>query len=233
MNAFRAGCVRCYVEILHVFKKIFKALGLLSILDRYSQKNRLAHFTRALFAIHDLDDMLLLDVPWWTYPAIKEVAAFLARRRNPTVFEYGSGASTLWLAKRAARVLSVEHDPKWYTKVLNASSNFSNIELMQKHPDDVFKDGYLSERLPGKSFEQYVNAIHLTQQRFDLIIIDGRARVACLKHCTQHLKPGGLIVLDNSNRKRYQHALRTYHVRRLKGWIPSSPWPGETAIITL
>jgi hypothetical protein len=34
--------------------------------------------------------------------------------------EWGSGRSTIWLASRVAHVLSVEHNPVWYTRVQDA-----------------------------------------------------------------------------------------------------------------
>jgi len=51
-----------------------------------------------------------LGVPWWTYRAIDVVDAWMLGRARPIrVFEYGSGASTLWLAGRADEVISIEH----------------------------------------------------------------------------------------------------------------------------
>src|SRR5688572_22901839 len=45
-------------------------------------------------------------IPWYTYSAID----FLAERLPPdaTVFEFGAGHSTLWYARRVARVVSVD-----------------------------------------------------------------------------------------------------------------------------
>ena len=40
-------------------------------------------------------------------------------------------------------------------------------------------------------------------QVFDFICIDGRARNLCLKLAVQNLRPGGILVLDNSDRPQY------------------------------
>ena len=54
-------------------------------------------------------------IPLLTYPAIE----FLARRvdSSSSVFEYGSGSSTLSWANRVKHVESVEHDERWYGRI--------------------------------------------------------------------------------------------------------------------
>lgn len=43
-----------------------------------------------------------LGMPWWSFGATREVGRFL--RPNMSVFEFGSGGSSIFLASRAARV---------------------------------------------------------------------------------------------------------------------------------
>ncbi|HLI94422.1 MAG TPA: hypothetical protein VKU83_12450, partial [Puia sp.] len=38
---------------------------------------------------------------------------------------------------------------------------------------------------------------------FDVIIVDGRARPSCIKHALPKLKPGGWLLVDNSDRSYY------------------------------
>src|SRR3546814_12921991 len=61
--------------------------------------------------------MVRLDLPWWTLRAKRLVEHHLAARPEARVFEYGAGASTVFLARRARQVVSVEHDPLWYDVV--------------------------------------------------------------------------------------------------------------------
>src|SRR5206468_7996350 len=73
-------------------------------------ERRLRHWAASLTRVHDVDAMIELDVPWWTYRAGDAVDRWLAVRPRPVrVFEFGSGASTVWLAARADEVCSVEH----------------------------------------------------------------------------------------------------------------------------
>ena len=69
-----------------------------------SRDDRLKHWVVSLTKVHDFKAIAELGVPWWTYRAIDVVDAWLSARPHPIrVFEYGSGASTLWLADERTR----------------------------------------------------------------------------------------------------------------------------------
>ncbi|MBI5865098.1 MAG: hypothetical protein HZB38_11445 [Planctomycetes bacterium] len=71
--------------------------------------------------------------------------------------------------------------------------------------------GYASSdpRYPGRTFEAYVRAIDQhPDATFDVILVDGRARPACIQHAIPKLKPSGWLVLDNADREHYQAAIR-------------------------
>lgn len=214
-----------------------KSSGILRLLERRLHSHNI-HWLRSLFAIHDIEDMIMLDVPWWTYPAIAQVESFMAGRGDVRVFEYGSGASTVWAARRAMHVDSVEHDPYWYALVKNCLGAHPNVSLSlveeDKAPstDPLYVSG--KSTATGKSFVNYVRAIERSEQDYDVIVIDGRARAACLKHCCAWLKADGMIVFDNSARNRYQRAIQEAggRVCRLRGRAPALPYPEETSIIT-
>ncbi|WP_156914918.1 class I SAM-dependent methyltransferase [Rubidibacter lacunae] len=123
-------------------------------------------------------------LPWLTYPAI----AFLSKRiqRDMAVFEYGSGNSTFWWSQRVARVVACEHDAKWYTS------------MKERVPSNVDYRHY--EREDGK----YSRAILEYHREFDVVVIDGRDRVACAKNSLGALREDGAIVWDNSDRERYR-----------------------------
>lgn len=194
---------------------------MLTILDKKAKTNATFHYIRSLFAVYQLKDMIQLDIPWWTYPAINALEEYIKGLENPpVVFEYGSGASTLWLAKRSRQVFSIEHDLKWYQQLKNEILNCNNIELLFQPPN-------------GHDFTNYITAITACQQEFDIIVIDGRCRNACLNECLAYLKPQGLIVFDNSDRERYQTALSHPQLilERFSGRVPGSPFRGETALL--
>ncbi len=85
----------------------------------------------------------------------------------------------------------------------------------------------------GQDFSAYVGAIDEVGGEFDLIVIDGRAREACLVAALPHVAAGGLIVFDNTHRKRYQEAIETSGVPEqvLRGLTPTLPYPDRTSLL--
>ncbi|WP_254563464.1 class I SAM-dependent methyltransferase [Oscillatoria sp. HE19RPO] len=122
--------------------------------------------------------------PWMTYPAI----AFLEKRIKPemTVFEYGSGNSTLWWAERVKFVISCEHNRQWYEQVKKDIPE--NVEL---HYVELKKGG------------EYCEKIIKYSGKLDLVVIDGRDRVNCARNSLKALKNEGVIIWDNSDRDQY------------------------------
>lgn len=55
------------------------------------------------------------EIPWISYDAIRELKQFLTKESR--VLEFGSGMSTIWYAKHAGEVFSVEDYQPWYHKV--------------------------------------------------------------------------------------------------------------------
>jgi hypothetical protein len=119
-------------------------------------------------------------IPWFTYPAIDYIRQLDLSEK--TIFEWGSGFSTLFWSARAKYVISVETDPLWYS-ILKPRLT-SNCELV----------------LVGPGVEQYASLIN-NRNKFDVIIVDGigESRAACSKAAIPNLRPGGLIILDNSD----------------------------------
>ncbi len=228
---------RGYVAAVRAARPIANSIGLISALERAAQRHPAARWGRSLFAIHDIDDMVQLDLPWWTMDAIDKVDAFLRVRPRAQVFEYGSGASTIWLAKRSGSVKSVEHDNKWYPIVREKLANFSNAELTLvstdpvPHPDPA----YLSQRpgWRGRTFHDYVHAIDRETGEFDMIVIDGRARPACLAHAARRLAKDGLIVFDNTRRAAYREAIAASGLQayRSMGLAACLPDADETTLL--
>jgi len=196
--------------------------------------NRQIRHMRTLLSIYDTEDLVRLDLPWWTYSAIDYVDQFLSSR-PARVFEYGSGASTLWLAQRAVAVDSVEHDLDFVRLMSGLAHQRPNITLHAEPPETTTTPVVPSGRAGYErcDFTRYVNSIERVDGEFDLIVIDGRARVACLTPALRHLKPGGLILFDDVKRPRYREVLQRpdVTVEVLSGAKPSLPYRDATALI--
>lgn len=227
---------RGYVGLMRAVKGAVAPLGLgTSPVD--ARQHRYRHWAQSLLAIYDIDALIRLDVPWWTYDAIEQVEDFLKARGNARVFEWGSGASTVWLARRAASVVSIDHDAPWveFSAPRLAEQGNAVVELVPADPvsdrDIRFesgKTGYL-----GETFRAYVEAIDRHEGKFDLIVIDGRARAACLAKAVSRLADDGMIVFDNSHRARYRKAIAESGLRAevTRGLVPSLPAPDQTTLL--
>lgn len=226
---------RAYVDAIRFGRVAAARIGFLAALERRSRTSQTARWLRSLFAIYDVEEMAYLDLPWWTFAAVQETDEFLKSRMDARVFEYGSGASTIWLARRAASVVSIEHDRHWHAVVSQSLSAYPNATLKLIEPDTETHADYLSEKRQwaGRSFRNYVSEIDRERGHFDLIIIDGRARSACLAHAPSRLAPDGIILFDNSNRGRYRAAIESSGMscRRLAGMTACLPYPDETSIL--
>jgi precorrin-6B methylase 2 len=118
------------------------------------------------------------EIPWFTYSAIEYLSQFDFSTK--TVFEFGAGNSTIYWCRRAAHVVSVESNRSWYERVrprLAANGELHLVEAAARYPR------ILAERA----------------EQFDVIVIDGIERRACCIEAVKKLRPGGLIILDNSD----------------------------------
>ncbi|UDY22678.1 class I SAM-dependent methyltransferase [Nocardioides sp. Kera G14] len=199
--------------------------------------DRWAHWRHSLTKVYDSVAMAKLDVPWWTYDAIQSVDGWLAARKRPIrVFEYGSGASTIWLSRRADQIHSVEHHRGFGEMMTAEVSSLGNVTLRIVEPvaSDKPVVGSEKEGHAGQDFADYVASIDEVPGEFDLIVIDGRAREACLAHSAVRLADGGLIVFDNSRRTRYRRAIAASGLReeRFRGLTPTLPYPDQTSVLT-
>jgi hypothetical protein len=116
--------------------------------------------------------------PWYTFPALEMLKQW--DFRDCVVFEYGSGNSTIFWSRIAKQVFSVEENSDWYERLKSRMPANAHCQLARKRSD-------------------YINAPRAMNIRPDVIIVDGRLREACSRVSLEILKPGGLIILDNSD----------------------------------
>lgn len=160
----------------------------LNALLSYGHKGYLASigwFTA--FDTHQAVDKTGNPIPWVTYSFID----FIKTRLNntQTIFEYGSGNSTIFYAKKVKKVVSVEHDEAWYNKIVKEKA--ANAEMI-----------FTALEKGG----EYSKKAMLLDEKFEIIIVDGRDRVNCCKNSVDALTANGVLVLDDSEREIYQEA---------------------------
>lgn len=173
------------------------------------------------------------EEPWLPYQATK----FIEQFKPTTVFEWGSGGSTLFFTQLfgVSQLLTVEHEVLWF-EALCAKLEQQSWKRMESEPlwqgfmrdgqevnyvcippvpgdigpdkanPDHYKSG--STELGPCNFREYASAIDRFGM-FDLILVDGMARASCLKHTVSHVKPGGVLVLDNTDDNRSYYLQNT------------------------
>jgi predicted O-methyltransferase YrrM len=229
------GIRGAYVAGMRTARKAAVKTGLMARLER-SDSPRMRHL-RTLFSIFEADDMVKMDLCWWSYPAMRRVEEFLADRPGARIFEYGAGASTLWLAKRAGQIDSVEHDLQWAEQVRVMLAGTGNVKLHAVPATAATADSVVRSGRVGHTdldFADYVSTIDQVGGPFDLIVVDGRARVDAFRRSIDHLADGGVVVFDNIKRKRYwdvMSALPGLRIELLKGGTPTLPYPTTTGLI--
>jgi len=147
-----------------------------------------------------------------------EIACLQKYLDNATnYFEFGMGGSTV-LANNTANIIKitcVESDIRWVNKV----EDFCKSPKITTHvpgfsagvlgkPLNRFKKITESEKL---LWESYSKTINNTNELYDLILVDGRFRVACGLAAHANIKPSGfLLVHDYSTRKHY-HSIEKFY----------------------
>jgi hypothetical protein len=147
--------------------------------------------------------------------------------RAPSILEYGSGISTYYHLKTlgacgGGRLVSVEHDLDWHRKLLRSFRRAFGAEPRREQMQiDAFGARstfeYLHRPAYGltgcgtyQEFEKYVQA---PRGRFDLVVVDGRARKACVSHVLEQglLSEHGLLVLYEAGRGHADWPVPSHH----------------------
>lgn len=132
------------------------------------------------------------------------------------VFEWGSGQSTVFFARRVTLIASVEHDVTWVGLVnsllgdfkLRVDYNYVEPKAFTGTRDPSDPMSYICGPYDTHGvvceWEDYVTVIEkYSDGFFDLVFIDGGARLSCLFHSFKKVVPGGYILLDDSERSWY------------------------------
>ena len=147
------------------------------------------------------------------YKAIKYLESRITANSN--IFEYCSGGSSQYWLKKHNKLVSVEHSKDFYSAISPTLDEILDYKLVEPEIHNGFiKEDYSSylscqsKSYKGYSFEKYVKSIDsYDNEFFDTIFINGRARVSCVFHSISKLKPGGMLVLSNSDGKYYKNVI--------------------------
>lgn len=144
------------------------------------------------------------------------VTALMSRARH--MLEFGAGGSTtLALKLGVSRIVAVESDASWIERLKAdeaAARAITEGRLRLLHADigATVALGAPADRAARERWPDYASLpwAHVDQDALDLVLIDGRFRVACIMQAVLHVRPQTLIAVhDFWNRPAY-HAVLPY-----------------------
>jgi predicted O-methyltransferase YrrM len=122
------------------------------------------------------------EAPWLNRESVALLSTLL--KQSDRGLEWGSGRSTLWISRRVAHLVSVEHDAAWFNRVRGMLQGVTNVDIYLL-PDPASYAGVTEEFSP---------------ESLDFVLVDGGlARDECAHRTIPLLKPGGILILDNAN----------------------------------
>jgi predicted O-methyltransferase YrrM len=131
------------------------------------------------------------EYPWLTQTANQILSSYI--HESDVGLEFGSGMSTLWLARRVGHLTSVEHDWRWYYKIKykieeKGLTNVRYLFLEKDRPEDRGDEA------------KYVKVVRdFKQNSLDFSLVDGVYRDSCANTITEKLRHGGILIIDNAN----------------------------------
>jgi hypothetical protein len=151
-----------------------------------------------------------------------------------------------WLSRNAGTVISIEHDANWYKLVQERIDRRVDLRLIEPEVDEsataddiANPSAAVSADVPssGRRFTAYVEAIDsFEDESFDVVLVDGRARPACIHHGAPKVRQGGLLIVDNADRNYYlaqtASCLEGFDAHWFTGAVPGLSMRSTTAIFT-
>jgi len=128
------------------------------------------------------------------------------------MLEWGAGGSTTRLGKLVKQYFSIESDKEWLDKVsLDIGKNTEIFYRPAPNKEDVRYSSY-------DNYQHYVDTGgHIAAAcniKFDIVLIDGRARVACAKYIIPYLSDNAVVFVHDfwkPTRERYKPILDYYN----------------------
>ncbi len=148
------------------------------------------------------------NIPWFSYSAVDFLQKYCQQHQNLQVFEFGSGSSTLFFQRKKYRTFSLETSKTWFniiTQKLSAlmsgvwqENYFSNQNKINGAVVFLLENAY-----QNPNYYQFLPQNFNSKQQFDIILVDSLHRLQCVWHSLTFLKPEGLLIVDDFERKNY------------------------------
>ncbi|MCF7980158.1 MAG: hypothetical protein K9L82_19540 [Chromatiaceae bacterium] len=134
-------------------------------------------------------------------------------KQATSYFEFGAGGSTVSAVCQGLIVQGVESDPEWVEALKAKLGEACQLEVVDIGPTGDW--GIPTSKAASARFPDYSRAIQAHDKAFDLILVDGRFRVACSMMAIQHLldkhpqpRKARIFIHDFWNRPSYHVVLQ-------------------------
>lgn len=175
-----------------------------------------------------------LRKPWMKYREICILEDLLANLRPNRVLEWGAGYGSFHFARLLhpdAEWIAIEHDARWAQRIQSLKGD-PRVRVHSVPPDN---SEWRANHHDG-TYEDFRNYVDYPENfgPYDFILVDGRAREACLEKTWSLLTPDGVVVLHDANRAfrrapsgRFPHEAEFRDYRNWSGgmWIGSKGRP--------
>ena len=122
-------------------------------------------------------------------------------------FEYGVGASTHWVLENTkSKIISVDTDKNWINSI-DISNKDSRIKLNWINLGDLENWGRPKSYEYRDQFIDYISNVWNFKEKADVILIDGRFRVACFIYSLINAKVNSIIIFDDYFNRPYYHII--------------------------
>lgn len=132
-------------------------------------------------------------------------------------FEFGSGGSTYQasIRKNIEKIFSVESDKDWYN-ILQKKINSNNVNLfyneMNTLPNNWGSPGPNCPTLNKINYSNHMKILSdIDKKSIDLVLIDGRFRIACCLKCFDIINSKCLIAFDDFLNRPHYHVVLDYY----------------------
>ena len=134
------------------------------------------------------------DAPWLTQQMIGILESWL--KPTDVGVEWGSGRSTIWLARRVAHITTIEDNPEWAGRVADLIRAKSLEERVNLNLAPISA----ADRQDPASSIYIATGQKIAPNSLDFALIDGAFRDQCTLAALQRLKPGAILIVDNVER---------------------------------
>ena len=138
--------------------------------------------------------------------------------KSTVYFEYGSGGSTYQanLRPNIQKIYSVESDKTWINKLKLSIKDDSKIMYIYNEMGTKLKTWGYPSKLCEKSslinYSEHIRNLSVEERsKIDLVMVDGRFRVACCLKCFEVINDGCYIIFDDFLYRKKYHIILNYY----------------------